>query len=111
MSDIIINDQLLNEYANSCAEYILREIKAHGGDAYDMAHEHADGSEWVIYYARAHALCQNCDTSNGEDFVSDCGEPEGGWSYDGFACAIAYGELHARILLFIEHLTEQEESA
>lgn len=111
MTDIKINDHLLNEYAKSCAEDIIREIKEHGGDEHDMAHEHADGSEWVIYYARAHALCQSCDTSNGEDFVSDCGEPEGGWSYDGIACAIAYGELHARILWALENLADQEEAA
>ena len=76
-----------------------------------MAHEHADGSEWVIYYARAHALCQNCDTSEGEAFISDCCEPMHGWTYDSIACAIAYGELHARILWAIEHLTDQEEAA
>ena len=108
MTQIEINDRLLNEYAKSCAEDIIREIKAHGGDEHDMAHSYADSSEWVIYYARAHALCQNCDTSNGEAFASDCGEPEGGWSYDGFACVIAYGELHARILWALEHLTDKE---
>jgi hypothetical protein len=111
MTDIIINDHLLNEYAKSCAEDIIREIKEHGGDAQDMAHEHADGSEWVIYYARAHALCQNCDTSEGEAFISDCYEPMHSWTYDSIACAIAFGELHARILWALEHLADQEEAA
>ena len=78
---------------------IADEIAQYNGDAYDMAHEHADGSEHVIYYHKAHAICQNCNTDAGEEFVSDIGEPEDGWSYDGFAVAIAYGELHHRILV------------
>jgi len=94
----IKHDGELQQYAEAAARDIADEIKEHGGDAYDLAHEHADGSEHVIYFNKAHAICQNCDTSAGEDFISDTGEPEGGWSYDGFAVAIAYGELHSRIL-------------
>jgi len=97
-TDTIKNDYQLQQYAEAAARDIADEIKEHGGDAYDMAHEYADGSEHVIYYHKAHAICQNCDTSEGEEFISDTGEPEGGWSYDGFAVAIAYGELHSRIL-------------
>ena len=97
MSDTIKNDYQLDQYAAAAARDIVDEIKRHGGEAYDMAHEHADACEHVIYYGKAHAICQNCNTNAGEDFVADMGEPEGGWSYDGFAVAIAYGELRARI--------------
>ena len=96
--DRIKNDYELDQYAKAAAQDIADEIKRHGGNAYDMAHEHAEGSEHVIYHYKAHAICQNCNTDAGEDFISDIGEPEGGWSYDGFAVAIAYGELHSRIL-------------
>ena len=98
-SDTIRSDYQLDQYAEAAAQDIADEVKEHGGDAYDMAHEHADGSEHVIYHYKAHAICQNCNTDAGEDFISDTGEPEGGWSYDGFAVAIAYGELHHRILV------------
>jgi hypothetical protein len=98
----MINDAILNDMAAEYAEEILREVREHGGEAYDLAHQYADGSQWVIYYSKAHQLCQNCDTQIGEEAVSDCGEPEGGWSYDGFACAIAYHELCGRILCAIE---------
>tara|TARA_R100001086_G_scaffold155353_1_gene82988 strand:- start:2632 stop:2967 length:336 start_codon:yes stop_codon:yes gene_type:complete len=100
-TDTIKNDYQLQQYAEAAAREIADELEDCGGDADDMeflAHLHADGSEHVIYYYKAHAICQNCDTSAGKDFISDIGEPEGGWSYDGFAVAIAYGELHSRIL-------------
>jgi len=88
----------LDRIARSYAEDIASELKEYGGDAIDLAHQYTDGSEHVIYFHKAHSICQNCDVSNGEDFVEDCGEPEGGWSYDGFAVAMAYGELHYRIV-------------
>ena len=93
----ITSDHQLDAYAADIAAEIAEEIKGHGGDAYDMAHERADGSEHVFYYHKAHAICQNCNTDAGEDFISDTGEPEGGWAYNGFAVAIAYGELRHRI--------------
>ena len=74
----------------------------------DLVHQYADGSEWVIYYGKAHDLCRNCNTDQGEDFVEDCGEPEGGWSYNGFASAIAYGEIYARLSQAVDGLYEME---
>ena len=74
--------------------------------AYDLAHQYADGSEWVIYYYKAHQLCAACNTDEGEAFVDDCGEPEGGWTYDGFASAIAYGEIVSRTQAAIATLYE-----
>jgi hypothetical protein len=99
----MLNDYKLNEYAQDCAREILEEVKRYGGDEYDLAHEHADGSEWVIYYSKAHELCQNCDTDNGEQFYEDCG-PWEDLTYDGVASIIAYGELHARICQAINEL-------
>ena len=95
---VIMNDYQLDRIARCYAEDIASELKKYGGDAIDLAHQYTDGSEHVIYYHKAHAICQNCDISNGEDFVEDCGDPEGGWSYDGFAVAMAYGELYSRIV-------------
>ena len=95
---MIMNDYQLDVIARSYAEDIASELKEYGGDAIDLAHQYADGSEHVIYYSKAHAICQGCDVSNGEDFVEDCGNPEGGHSYDGIAVAMAYGELHYRIV-------------
>ena len=61
-------------------------------------------SEHVIYNYKAHAICQNCNTDNGEAFFEDVGKPdhryppvEWGWSCRTRATVIAYGELRARI--------------
>lgn len=79
--------------------------------AIEWAHQYADGSEWVIYFYKAHELCAGCNTDIGEGFVEDCGEPEGGWSYGGFASAIAYGEIVGRLNSAIQGLFEMAEEA
>jgi hypothetical protein len=92
-----MNDYQLDLIARSYAEDIVSELKEYGGDAIELAHQYADGCEHVIYYSKAHRICQNCDVSNGEDFV------EGGFrdvspTYDELASHIVYGELYYRIV-------------
>lgn len=91
-----MNDYELDEIAKSYAKDIAAEVKEYGGDAHDLAHEMVDGSEHVIYYAKAHAICQNCDTSNGEAFLEYIGTPENP-THDSLATLIAYGELLQRV--------------
>ena len=95
-----INDHKLDQIAK---EYAI-DIVADGGDPTDLAHEYADGSEWAIYYNKAHELCQNCNTDNGEQYLEDCGPPETP-TYDSIASYIAYGELYGRI---VDALNEME---
>lgn len=78
-------------------------------DACDLVHQYADGTEWVIYYHKAHELCANCNTDAGEEFVEVCGEPRGGWTYDGFASAIAFGEINNRLTEAVHGLYEMQE--
>ena len=95
MTDLIINDYVLHTLANDYAQEILEQTQDID-DAQDLAHEYADGSEWVIYYYKAHMLCQNCDIADGQYFVDDCwGDTP--MSYDDMATRLAYGELHSRI--------------
>lgn len=103
-NDTITCDWRLTKLAEAIASDVAAEVKEYGGDAYDLAHEYVDGSEHVIYHYKAHAICQNCNTDAGEDFASECGEPEDGWSYNGFAIAIAFGELHHRVLVALQEL-------
>ena len=100
-TDTIKSDYQLDQYAADIAERIVTAFDSgHGFDgAIEMAHEYADGSEHVLYNYKAHAICQNCNIDAGEEYVSETGEPQSGWTYDGFAVAIAYGELHHRILV------------
>ena len=92
----VINDYNLDAMTTHWAVEIFEQTKDED-EALDLAHQYADRSEWVIYYYKAHQLCAACNTDNGEDVVSECGEPEGGWTYDGFARAIAYGEIVGRL--------------
>ena len=102
-TDTIKSDFQLDQYAADLAEDIVTAFDSgHGFDgAMKMAHEYADGSEHVIDNYKAHAICQNCNTDAGEQYVADMGEPQGGWSCDGLAVAIAYGELRHRIMVAI----------
>lgn len=103
---MVINNYKLDKIARDYARQILDELNPCdcGGDslcqncearAARLAHEFADDSEWIIYYNKAHELCQNCDTENGEELL----EREGthNLSYNAIASRIAFGELRARI--------------
>lgn len=79
-----MNDYQLSEYAKSCALDIVAEFKRqypgesvsdNRDDLSDQVHEYADGSEHVIYYHKAHDICQNCNTDDGEAFLEDVGNP------------------------------------
>jgi len=111
MSNTIQNDHQLDALAHELAAEILEEVAEYGGYVEDLISQYADCNEHVIYYYKAHAICQNCDVSNGEDFIQDIGAPEDGWTYDGMACTIAYGELQARISMAVEAIREQGEAA
>lgn len=82
MSDMIKSDYALTQTAASYAHDIFDTIKdENGGDAFDAeafrdemnekAWEYADGSEHVIYTARAIAICGNCNTNTGEERAED----------------------------------------
>ena len=117
MTEKVINDYLLNKYARSCAEDILREVDLYQDEEIsDLVHQHADGSEFVIYPYRAHQLCLHCNTDNGEEFVDSCysghdWSKNGGSVYDNVATAIAYGEIQARIYNAISEIQEEKDAA
>ena len=101
MTDVeTMNNRKLDKLAKGYARDILAEVEKNGGDARDLAHEYADGSQWVIYCDRAHELCRNCDIDDGKEYVRDTLAHAIG--YNEMASLIAYGELHARILRAID---------
>ena len=97
MTDTIKNDYQLDQYATAAARDIVDEIKRHGGEAYDMAREHANDCEYVIYYHHAHAICQNCNVENGEAFLEECGRLRKDDTYNSIAVMIVRAELSSRI--------------
>ena len=91
----MFNDDTLTQYCNDIAEEIASQSEDMDA-ALDLVWQYADGSEHVIYYAKAHELCRNCDTENGEEFIQDCFS-DVPMTYDDMACRIAYGEIGSRI--------------
>ena len=70
-------------------------------DLYDITHEHADGSEHVIYYHAAHEFVQALpfDVKNdAEQNVADCGLINEETTYNQLATQIAYFALQQLIL-------------
>jgi len=104
-----INDYKLDQYCKGIAKEIC-DVTPEIDDAIDQGCEYADGSEYTIYHYKAHMLCQNCNTDQGEDFVADCwGDTP--MTYDEMACRIAYGEIESRIRNEIYEIFENKEAA
>ena len=104
MTDPIINDYVLDEIADDYAKEIFDQVEDID-DGYELAHQYADGCEWVIYTYKAHLLCLNCNTDNGQDFVNDC-YSGASMTYNEMASAYAYGEIKSRIMTALDDLFE-----
>ena len=104
------NTYQLTEYCNDIATEIARDA-SNIDQAMDWAMERADGSEYVIYTYKAHKLCLDCNTEQGEDFFSEFYDGDHGKSYDEIASIIAYGEIIARIQSAIWSIFEDKEGA
>ena len=105
----MINEYELAQYCNDIAEEIASQSEDMDA-ALDLAEQYADGSEYVIYYAKAHELCRNCDIENGEAFIQDCFS-DVPMTYDDMACRIAYGEIESRINHKLYEIFEAKEAA
>ena len=103
-----MNDFQLNAYCNDIAADIVEDAQDIDA-AMERAHESADGSEHVIYHHKAHKLCAECNTDQGEDFLADCYSEGHNKSYDELASIIAYGEILARVQSAIYELNEAAE--
>ena len=91
-----MNRYEIAQYVDSIAQDIMAE-REHwdADDLHDIAHEHADGSQYVIYYALAHEFVQALDgveRNEAETRIFDFEmKPE---SYDEYATQIAYFALY-----------------
>ena len=63
-------------------------------NAMDFVHQSCDGHEVAIYYYHALKFCANEDTTEGEDWLEDCGGiSQEGDSFGQIACRIAFATL------------------
>ena len=62
--------------------------------AMDFIHESCDGHEVSIYYGKAIQFCATQETSDGEDWLEDCGGiVQAGDTFGQIACRIAFATL------------------
>lgn len=109
MADMIKSDYQLDKEAKSYAELIFADFQGDEGkdfdpescrdELFDAAHEWADQSEHVIYTARAIAICGNCNTDKGEEWLDGIYEKpfDGCDTFADVCTRLAYAELLCRI--------------
>jgi len=84
----------LYQTARDLAEEALLESGDDLDDAMDFLHQSVDGLEDVIYYHRGIQFCADNDTSDGEQYLDDCGGiSQDGDTFGQIACRIAYATI------------------
>ena len=100
------------QHAIDLAHDLINDMdESHGEEyIYDIAHEYADGSEHVIYYAKAHDMVAWMHQSRICFWEGEI-EAEGSFvGYDDLACRIAFYELRDMIIAAALKLFEEQES-
>jgi len=84
----------LHKEAAEIAAEALRESAGDFEAARDFIHESCDGHEIAIYYGKAIEFCATHDTSEGEQWLEDCGGiAHEGDTFGDIACRIAFATL------------------
>lgn len=84
---------LYNE-AREIAREALTESSGDFDEARDFIYQSCDGHEVAIYYHKALTFCADHNTSDGEQWLEDCGGiAQPGDSFGQFACRIAFATL------------------
>ena len=79
-------------------------------DAQDFIHQYCDSHEVAIYYGKAIQFCSDHGTSDGEQWLEDCGGiSQDGDSFGQIACRIAFATLYCAAMECL-HKIEQEET-
>lgn len=94
------------------AELIALEAFQEAGGDYDEArdfiHQSCDGHEIAIYYGKAIKFCAEHDTSDGEQWLEDCGGiVQPGDSFGQIACRIAFATLYCAAIEALSELQEE----
>ena len=74
-------------------------------------HQSCDGHEVAIYYGKAIEFCATQETSDGEDYLEDCGSlVQGGDTFGQIACRIAYATLYCAAMECLQEIADQYEN-
>ena len=78
--------------------------------ARDFLHQSCDGHELAIYYGKAIDFCATQDTSEGEDYLEECGGlVQAGDTFGAIACRIAFATLYIACLAALEDVIAEAE--
>lgn len=103
--------------------HLYTEAKAIAQDAWeesefdqDTAQEYifqtCDGHEVVIYYHKGIQFCADCNTSDGESYLEDCGGiAQDGDSFGQIACRIAFATLLCASMSCLEEIVAEHEES
>ena len=84
----------LYKEAQEIATEALRESGGDFDEARDFIHQTCDGHEVAIYYHKAIKFCAEQNTSEGEQWLEDCGGiAQEGDTFGAIACRIAFATL------------------
>ena len=76
---------------------VIEALEQADGDfdtAREYLHASCDGHEVAIYYGKAIQFCADQNTSDGEDWLEDCGSlVQAGDTFGAIACRIAFATL------------------
>jgi hypothetical protein len=78
-------------------------------EAQDFIHQSCDSYEVAIYHHKAIQFCADQDTSDGEQFLEDCGGiAQEGDSFGQIACRIAFATLYCAAMEALNEIEQQE---
>ena len=80
--------------------------------AMEFAHESCDGHEISIYYGKAIEFCATHDTSDGEQWLEDCGSlVQSGDTFGSIACRIAFATLLVATHDALQEIADNDEES
>ena len=106
------NTMDLYKEAQDIAREALENAEGCFDTAYDYLHETVDGHGVAIYYGQAIQFCSENDTSDGEQYLEDCGGiAQEGDSFGQIACRVAYATLLCCAQEALQEFQEEMEAA
>lgn len=98
--------------AKRIAQDAIEQAAQYGGDASDYIHQDCDGHEVAIYYGKAIQFCADHDTSDGEEWLEDCGGiAQPGDTFGQIACRIAFATLYCAAMDALAEMESEYEDA
>jgi hypothetical protein len=81
-------------------------------DAQEFIFESCDGHEIAMYYYKGIQFCADVDTSDGEEYLEDCGGiAQEGDSFGQIACRIGFATLLCASMSCLEEIIAEHEGA